>query len=221
MAPLAAWAAPIVLREAVPLAIQRNHDPSFSPPTKLPQLRYEVSAVSATAEDTEVKIRFDNKPVTPSTGSTPEEVLSLPRPIATSYLLFLAAADKAHKSTVGLLQETVLVSSESSVVGAETRPQATSPYNFYVPRTPCPTRASQEHNARLITWMVAAFICIVVLLESWEVIYSRARSILAPRGAIRLEEKERTQGPSPLPTVVKDIRGIRDTDTTLEKSELE
>ncbi len=40
-------------------------------------------------EDAAVQVSFDNRPVTPPAASTPDQVLDLPRPVTTAYLLSL------------------------------------------------------------------------------------------------------------------------------------
>ena len=199
LSPLAVLGAPIVLPQDMP-SVATHENTHLPPPSTVvapAQPSHPTPEVILDVEDAAVQVAFDNHPVTPSAASKPEEVLSLPQPVATAYLLSLnrpPASDEADRKKPAPAEaapeawETFEVSSivEMEVGLVEHRNRVARHACYYA-------RLTRERNDRLVVFLVVAFVLIVVVVETWEAAYASISRLLTGRGAIRLEERDQEQ----------------------------
>ena len=199
LSPLAVLATPIVLPQDMPsVATHENtHKPPPSTVVAPAQPIHAAPEVILDVEDAAVQVAFDNRPVTPSAASKPEEVLSLAQPVATAYLLSLnrpPPADEADRrkpvpaEAAPEAWETFEVSSiiEMEVGLLKHRNRVAHHACYYA-------RLTRERNDRLVVFLVVAFVLIVVVVETWEAACASISRLLTGRGAIRLEERDQEQ----------------------------
>lgn len=205
LAPLAALAVPIVIVESLPPATHHSHtkSPASAPAARPARVAPEVIL---DVEDAAVQVSFDNSPATPTNGKTPEEILNLPKPIATAYLLSLGSSrgkpTQLSKEAWEVVEASTITQMEIGLVEAHgqahTRPGLTNCYYY--------ARLTRDHNDRLVVLLVLAFLLTVLLLETWGSIYSSIRQLVSGQGAIRLEDDAESQ----LLSVRADVQDVED-----------
>ncbi|KAH8882652.1 hypothetical protein GQ53DRAFT_772306 [Thozetella sp. PMI_491] len=183
LAPLAVLAIPIVLVENIPAAAEQYHHLPPPAPVATARPHHALPEVILDVEDAAVQVSFDNRPVTPSTDSTPEQVLEQPKPVATAYLWSLGASWKKGADLPKEAWEIVEASSITKMeIGLVEGRRAFHPCYY--------ARLSKDHNDRLVVLLILGFIATVIVVETWSTLYSSATRALSGQGAIRLEDAE-------------------------------
>jgi hypothetical protein len=108
-----------------------------------------------------------NQPLTPSTSTPPSTVLNSPRPLSTSYLLYLSSLQSGRKAHTHALQST-------PEMELERRPASMSDEEHIRRVMPCHYLTSRrDRNDMLMVGLVALFLIAVLVMETWVVIVNR------------------------------------------------
>ncbi|OLN96349.1 hypothetical protein CCHL11_00608 [Colletotrichum chlorophyti] len=164
--------------------------------TRVAMNHHRPAVVFQEEEDQKVEVRFDNRPMSPSTKVPPSIVLAAPRPLHTDYLQALAKHPTSRKGKV------------VDVVGDGT-PETINPMSLreglaeLLPagaRLPCwkhlnlskaTTSAFEQHPDLVVLGGVIALVIILLVLETVGTTFQGVRKHYSPQGEIRLEIDEK------------------------------
>ncbi|KAK3367043.1 hypothetical protein B0T24DRAFT_379115 [Lasiosphaeria ovina] len=138
------------------------------------------SAPEVVGESAPSPTPFDNRPFTPTASDKPSDVLALPRPIATDYLLSSSPDGKSHGSATAKpgpdTDDSLFTITEMEVtVGIPSQ------------GIPCRrARLSRDRNDMLAVLLAVTFLAVVIMVETWT-------SVCRRQGTIRLEEDSTRQ----------------------------
>ncbi|KAK3336167.1 hypothetical protein B0T19DRAFT_436965 [Cercophora scortea] len=193
-----------------------SHVPPY-PPTMVPGPRpkhalpetipdwpdLEESASSSSSS----QVPIDNRPFTPSAEVEPSAVLAYPHPLETGYLLSLSKHRKSEfrpdpasmskwqdGNGHGDAEDSLSIAEMDVTVAIPTtqRLGGVPPCHPYA-------RLSREHNDMLVILLVAAFLLVVVAVETWGSLSRSMRRAFPRQGAIRLGDDEDVSRGAKLP----------------------
>ncbi|KAK0717123.1 hypothetical protein B0T26DRAFT_281901 [Lasiosphaeria miniovina] len=144
------------------------------------------SAPEVVGESAPSPAPFDNRPFTPTASDKPSDVLALPRPIATDYLLSATSDGKSHGSAAATpgsdADDSFTITEMEVTVGIPSQGM------------PCRrARLSRDRNDMLAVLLAVTFLAVVVMVETWASVCRSARYLFCRQGAIRLEEDSTRQ----------------------------